>query len=286
MSGHEPLRITPVPLPAGTVAAAEGGGQGCPLPLRQVLARAADRWIFVFMAGLFLATTLLGFIPDSLAQLGAIRAGLRPPYPFAVHAHAATMGAWLLLVLAQAILAATGRRALHRTLGLVSLALVPAMLAAMPAAAVQWWNVLDLVPPEQTEAVRTFLANILFEQIRMGTLLTIFVGWALLVRGRDAGTHKRLMILATLMPMSAAIDRIAGTLRMPDWSVASYDLQYACLLLWLAPALLHDVLRRGRPHRAYVIGIAMVLPFAIVSHIVWNEPWWTATAARWMGHGA
>jgi hypothetical protein len=38
----------------------------------------------------------------------------------------------------------------------------------------------------------------------------------------------------------------------------SYISQYAYLLLWLAPALIYDVARRGAVHRAYVIGLALV----------------------------
>jgi hypothetical protein len=31
-------------------------------------------------------------------------------------------------------------------------------------------------------------------------------------------------------------------------------------LLWLAPALIHDFVRRGAVHRAYVIELALLLP--------------------------
>ena len=41
-------------------------------------ARVADHWIYVFMAGLFIVTILVGFIPDSIGLLGAVKAGERP----------------------------------------------------------------------------------------------------------------------------------------------------------------------------------------------------------------
>ena len=40
----------------------------------------------------------------------------------------------------------------------------------------------------------------------MIVLFVTFVSWALLVRRRDSETHKRLLILATLLPLPAAID--------------------------------------------------------------------------------
>lgn len=262
-----------------------------PLPSRRPLAdrltHAASRWIHVFMAALFVATALWGFIPSSLAMLEAAGNGRRPPLPFALHAHAVLTGSWLLLLLAQSVLAATGRRSMHRALGLAALALVPAMLAAMAASIPQWWDVtLARVPPQFVPAARNFLANVLFEQFRMGSLILVFLGWALLVRRSDPESHKRLMILATLMLMSAPMDRIVGGLGFTAPAAASsYDAGYLLLLLWLLPALACDTLRLGRPHRAYVLGIAVVLPFAIASHLLWNEPWWTEFAARLAGHG-
>ena len=70
-------------------------------------AQTVDRWIYVFMAASFIAYTLTGFIPDSLAKIAAVEAGQRPPFPLALHAHAVLMGAFLVLLLAQSVLAAT-----------------------------------------------------------------------------------------------------------------------------------------------------------------------------------
>ena len=55
----------------------------------------------------FIAITLTGFIPDSLAKLAAIEAGERAPFPLVLHVHSVLMGLFLLLLLAQTTLAAT-----------------------------------------------------------------------------------------------------------------------------------------------------------------------------------
>ena len=96
------------------------GGQV--LGARSRLADLIDRWIFVFMAGLFLLTVLVGFVPDSFALVKGVQIGLLPPLPPILHVHAVLMGSWLLLLMAQTTLVATGHRALHRKLGLTAVA--------------------------------------------------------------------------------------------------------------------------------------------------------------------
>jgi hypothetical protein len=100
-------------------------------PAASALARLADRWVYVFMAGLFIITALVGFIPESVSILTEVRSHARPPLPLVMHMHAVLMGSWLLLLFAQAVLVATGRRSLHRRIGLVALVLVPVILVSM-----------------------------------------------------------------------------------------------------------------------------------------------------------
>ena len=87
-----------------------------------------DRWIFVFMAAFFIAIVLAGFVPSSLAKIEAVRTGARPPFPLILHFHAVLMGSFLLLLLAQTTLAATGKIHLHRQLGLAAFMIVPALV--------------------------------------------------------------------------------------------------------------------------------------------------------------
>jgi hypothetical protein len=93
-------------------------------------AHAVDRWIYVFTAASFIAITLAGFVPSSLAKIAAVQAGERPPFPAIMHVHAVLMGSFLLLLLAQTTLVATGRCDLHRRLGLVAMVLAPALVVA------------------------------------------------------------------------------------------------------------------------------------------------------------
>jgi len=129
-----------------------------------------------------------------------------------------------------------------------------------------------------------FVSNIFFLQIRSIVLFPTFYVWAIATRRTAPETHKRMMLLATLMLLDAAIARMAW---LPGAStVETYDGVHAYLLLLLVPALTYDVLRHGRVHRAYVIGLALLLPWIVVTHFIWNAPWWHETAAAFIGYGS
>ena len=250
-------------------------------------AHAIDRWIFVFMAAWFIAIVLAGFIPSSLTKIEMVRSGLRPPFPLVMHMHAVLMGSFLLLLLAQTWLMATGRCKLHMRLGLLSMVLAPAIVIVgfilAPTMYHQMLETLQTAPPEMREGIQKRLLqseNIKLIQIRVGILFPLFLAIALWARGKNAGIHKRMMFLATAMPLPAGIDRIPWlTHTFPD-SALSADLY---TLLAVSPMFLWDVIRNRSVHPAYVIWLAINVPFAIAVHGLWDTPWWHATARAMMG---
>jgi hypothetical protein len=252
-------------------------------------AHAIDRWIFVFMAAWFIAIVLAGFIPDSLIKVEMVRTGQRPPFPLVLHMHAVMMGAFLLLLLAQTWLMATGRRALHMQLGiagmLAAVAVVLVGFVLVPTMYHQLWNSAQVAPPEAQaplqQAVRIW-DNITLLQLRIGLLFPLFIAIGLHARGKEAGLHKRMMILATAIPLPAGIDRIPWLPHTMPESPLSVDLY---TLLALSPMFVWDVVRNGRVHRAYWIFIAAYLPCAIAVHALWNTDWWHSIVPRLMGVG-
>lgn len=250
-------------------------------------AHAIDRWIFVFMAAWFIVIVLAGFIPSSLGKIAAVQAGERPPFPLIMHMHAVLMGSFLLLLLAQTWLMATGRNGYHMRLGILSLVIAPAIvIVGFILAPTMYHQILDAfqaAPPEARERIQerlSFSENVKLIQIRVGLLFPLFLAIALRARGRDAGLHKRMMILATAMPLPAGIDRIPWLpTTLPD-SPISPDLY---TLLAVSPMFLWDVIRNRRVHPAYVIWLAINVPFAIAVHGLWDTRWWHATARAMMG---
>jgi len=231
---------------------------------------AVDRWIYVFTATLFAAVAIVGFAPRSAAILAG---ELRFP-PLIVHVHAALMFAWLGLLLAQTMLVATGRTALHTTLGLASLVLAPCVLITMIAITI--WRYGERV--ELGQIVQG--SNILLTQGRSIVYFTLFVTWALVVRKKDREAHKRMMLLATVVLLGAAITRMTW---LPTTFPDGYGAVHAYLLLLLAPPAIYDIVRFGRPHPAYLIGLALLLPWLIATQLLWNSPWWVETASKLMG---
>ena len=247
--------------------------------------RAVDRWIYVFMAASFIVYTLTGFVPDSLAKIAAVESGERPPFPLALHAHAILMGMFLLLLLAQSLLAATGRLQYHRALGIAAFVVGPALvivgLILVPTMYHQVWDAAQSAPPDVRPMIEQGLRefdNIMLIQLRVGVLFPIFLAIALAARRSDPGLHKRMMFLAVVIALPAAFDRMSWLPTSLPGNALTVDLYP---LLAIAPMFLWDLARTRTVHKAYVIWALVSLPAAVMVHSLWDSEWWHATA-RWL----
>ena len=252
-------------------------------------AQTIDRWIFVFMAMWFIAIVLAGFIPDSLMKIDAVQTGQRPPFPWVLHMHAVLMGSFLLLLLAQSWLMATGRKAQHMRLGIAGMVLAPALVIVgfvlAPTMYHMLWAGAQAAPASKQAEMQFALGiweNILLLQIRIGILFSLFLAIGLTARGHDAGMHKRMMYLGTVMALPAGIDRIPWLWSSMPASPMSADV---FTLSAIAPMFLWDVLRNRSVHPAYIFWLTVNLPFAIAVHGLWDTPWWHHTARQIMGVG-
>ena len=252
-------------------------------------AHAIDRWIFVFMAAWYIAIVLLGFIPDAIGMVAAAKAGLRPPLPVILHVHAVVMGSFRLLLLTQAVLMGTGRCELHKRVGIAAFVLVPVLvvvgLMLAPTIYREFWSMAQTAPPDLRANLQRrliMLNDILLMQIRIGILFPLFMGIGLAARGRNAGLHKRMIFLATAMPMPAAIDRMHWLPNTIPSSAVGTDLY---ILAAVSPLFVWDVVRNRRVHEAYWIWLGISLPFCLIVYSLWNTPWWFAMAPRIMGVG-
>jgi len=252
-------------------------------------AHALDRWIFVFMAVWYIVITLTGFIPDSIMKVGMIQAGQRPPFPIVLHMHAVLMGSFLLTLLAQTTLMATGRRTLHMQLGIFGVALAAALVAVgcvlAPTIYYQTWNALQTAPAAAQPQLQELLSikeNILLLQMRIGILFPLFLAIGFRARAGNAGMHKRMMILAIAPALAAGIDRITW---LPTTMPASNLGADFWVLLAVSPMFVWDVVRNKRVHEAYWVWLGISLPFALFTLAAWDTPWWHATARAIMRVG-
>lgn len=242
------------------------------------LVKFIDRWIYVFMAALLIAVILVGFIPDSVGKIAAVEAGMRPPFPLAMHAHAVLMGSWMLLLLTQTVLMATGRRQGHMQLGVAGMVLAPALVIAgfvlVPTNLQSFIRFSADAPPEmqaQVQGFLRFMTDIALVQLRAGICFLLLVILALRARKRDSGLHKRLIILATIVPIPAALDRMPFLYHSMPASAWTVDLWP---LFCIAPMFLWDLYRQKSIHKAYWIYAAIQVPAAVIVNMLWGSEWW------------
>lgn len=253
-------------------------------------ARAAlDRWVYVYICALLVVLTLAGFVPSSIEQIAAVRAGERRPFTPLLHMHAVLMGAWLVLLLAQAGFVAAGRRDLHHKLGALSFGLVPALVGVgFMLAQATFQERWALVASGALDAAATLrlemrATGVLLNQLRILLVFPALIALALWVRRSDAELHKRLMILGTIVPVQVGIERMAEQYGWPTTlpeSPLSLDLQ---MLLPLVPLVAYELVRYRRLHRAYAIWLGVFLPPTIVFYVLLGTPWWRAMAPKLMG---
>ena len=233
----------------------------------------AEPRFYAGMAWLFVIVAITGFGPRSVA----IVRGLMPLPPLVVHLHAAVMASWVSLLAVQATLSLTGRMDLHRKAGMASLLVGPLVLIMLIAVTVV----------RQNDAFGTpggpFVNNILFLQLRSIVLFPTFLIWALRTRRTDPQTHKRMILMATLMLLDAAIARM-GWLPYNSFPKSYFSI-HMYLLLLLVPALLYDVIRTGRVHKAWLWGLGLTLPWVIATEFVWDTHWWREFGPKLVGAG-
>ena len=155
-----------------------------------------------------------------------------------------------------------GRRvAVHRRMGIAGAVLALAMVAAGISMAVEM-AARGGAPPGVDPLA--FLAIPLFDML----LFSTFVIGALLMR-RNREAHKRLMLLAYISIVVAAVARLPGVL--PLGPFVFYGLGF----VFVIAAALYDFATRGRVHRAYVWGgllfaVSVPLRIAISTTTAWQ----------------
>ena len=218
------------------------------LALASPRARDADA---TFFAKLSLGLAL--FIVFGFAQFSARGMVDIARAPWFVHAHGAAMLAWLALVVAQPRLIASGNRALHRTTGWLSLALLAVVVAFGSMAGLGALRH-GTVPPFFTPPYFLALVHIgLFS-------LAATVIWAIVLR-RRTDWHRRLMIGALVLIMEPALGRLLPMpLIMPwgEWLALAFQLGALAILAR------HDRRTLGAIHPATLASAAIV----VFNHVV------------------
>ena len=157
--------------------------------------RRYERYFFLAMAVLILGTVLLGF-----AKTYFLAGMFRAPLPsWVIHVHGAAFTAWILFLVLQTSLVSAGRLDVHRRLGMAGFGLACAMviLGAMAGT--------DLLRRNGATFgvnAKAFYAATLGDMVIFGAL--VYFAY----RARfNPSAHKRLILIATITLMEAAINR-------------------------------------------------------------------------------
>ncbi len=202
---------------------------------------ALRRKFYVALAILMTLTVIVGFWPS---YYGPLTQGTTQ-VSWILHVHGLIYMGWMGLFITQTVLAASGRIRAHRSVGSIGIGYGFAILLVgvfVSFAA----PVMHVNAGEWTiDQAAAFLPVPLGDMVLFGGLFGAAVAYR-----RKPEIHKRLMLLATVALLFAAVFRLnaAGWASMP-----------AAIFLWYVPVILgiaYDGLRQGRVHPVYWIGAA------------------------------
>ena len=162
--------------------------------------------------------------------------------------HGIVFSSWLALLVVQTTLVAANRTRIHRRLGIAGMVLAVLMISIGTFTAIVRAKL--FVAPPGTGSPLAFLTIPLGDMLIFGLL----VGWAFYFRNR-ADIHKRLILLATIGILPAAVARLPFAFVEQGGPLVFFGLAD----LFIVPCLIYDLVTRGRPHRATVIGGALIV---------------------------
>ena len=244
-------------------------------PNNSASARSDAQWFYVWMAGVCVLIAFGGFIPTYWAKLAA---GTFKGAPI-LHIHGMLFFTWTLFFLAQTTFVATGRTPKHRHWGLAGISLATAMGITVVLAAI------NSIKAAETIGMGDEARRFTIVSLSGLALFAVFLGLAI-ANVRRAELHKRFMLLAMVPLMHAATARLFMTAFAPADAKGPPPVFVAIppglfVDLIIVAAIIHDWRTRGRPHRVYVIGGAILLAVQLLSVPLSTGSTWMAIA-KWV----
>jgi hypothetical protein len=237
-----------------------------------------SNYFFSTMSAVCVVVAFGAFAPTYWLQLPA---GTFVGSPL-LHVHGILFSAWTLLVLWQSVLAARGRLVHHRAWGLAGISLATAMVIIGVAVAVETLRV--GLTAGYGDRARAFLVLPL-------SAITLFAGFFIgaITNIRRPETHKRLILLATISLLQAAMGRVFFALMTgggpgmrpglgppPPLSIGFYP--SLSLEVLIVAGIIYDWRTRGRPHPAWLYGATILAVVVILRRPLAATSAWLAIA--------
>jgi len=222
------------------------------------------------------------YIAMSLAAVVSVFAGfartyfLRPYFwpntlPAYIHLHGAAFTTWIALFVVQTVLIASRRTDIHRWLGWLAAGLAALMIPiALTAAVLSGQR--NVASGNVTEA-RIFLAIPIFSMITFLILTAAAVYYR-----RRPETHKRLMLLATINILDAAVARWPlAFISSTTWTY------YVVTDLFIVAAITYDGVSQRRLHATYAWGGLLVIGMQVSRELIGRTAAWQSFAQMIVG---
>jgi uncharacterized membrane protein len=222
-------------------------------------------YFYVWMSAAIALFAFAAFAPTYWLQLPA---GTFVGTPL-VHIHSAIFTAWTLFLVSQSYLAAKGRIRAHRAWGMAGIGLATAVFIMGTAVAIASLKYRMAIGPGDA-ARASFIVAI--------TNMVLFGGFfiAAMVNAKRSETHRRLIFLATISLLPAAISRITYYMAKgsgpgmrptlgPAPPVISQLMPHVLVVsVFIFAGIVYDWKTRGRPHSAWLVGAAVILTALII----------------------
>ena len=185
--------------------------------------------------------------------------------------HGVIFSSWIALFITQTTLVATKRVRTHMRLGIAGGVLAGAMIIIGTITAI-----IRAKGPSPIPDVNPLS----FLTIPLGDILVfgILIGLAFYYR-RKMDIHKRLMLLATIGILPAAVARLPFDFIQQYGPLAFFGLSD----LFIIPCLIYDIISRGRPHRATVLAGSLIVISHPLRMIIGGTHAWIVFAT-WLTH--
>ena len=187
-----------------------------------------------------------------------------------IMAHGAVFLGWYVLLIVQPRLIASDNWALHKRLGMISLA-----LAALIVALGYWITREAYARPGFSIAGMDAAGSAIFPVTDIINFVIIYTlaFW----HRKNAQAHKRLMLLAGLVMLDPAAARLVLSFGGPPPAIMAVHLAlYAAFFV-------HDWKMRKRPHWATVTAFSLFVLAMIAKFTIAGGPWWAGVTARMFG---
>jgi hypothetical protein len=227
---------------------------------------------YLYMSLSCAVVAFLGFAPTYWMPIASKSLKVNP----IVHVHGALFFSWSLYLVFQTWLASSGKITRHRSIGMVGVSFATAMTI--------FGTLVSINAMKQAAAIGMRSEGIAFSIVPLSGIAFFAITFTVaVVYVRKPDFHKRLMLLASISILDAAVARWFLTFLAPPGAVGPPPVAVAippAIVAWLlvVVAMIFDWRTRGRPHAVYAVGGTALLLIKLLNLPISSSEGWHAFA--------